>query len=123
MANSLSHNAYESLELEFYIQAAVWTHPATEHFLSDIYAMFEGATLLGGAKGVWKGQVETTNIVKVIVRKSKIQVGDALSLVQKAIDQLLREWGESSRDRQEAFIFTMRELILHEARETRDGGR
>jgi hypothetical protein len=116
MSHDIRHQSSNALELEFYIPAAVWNHPATQRLLARVYALVEGATLLGGARGAWKGEVEKTNLVRVVVRRDEVRSEQTLGTVRAAIDEAMRAWSNSPDTRQESFIFTVRELVLHEAR-------
>ena len=114
MPLSIRHHTHNALELEFYIPTAVWDHAATAAFLAQVYALVEGATVVGGAKGVWRGSVETTNLVRIMLRKRDIRFDAALATVRAAATTLMEGWGDSPTTRQASFLFTVRELTLFE---------
>lgn len=121
-ASRVRQEAHQALELEFYVPEAVWDRPATQAFLTQVYSLVEGATLLGGARGVWRGQVESTNLVRIVVRTRDVDVDGLLAVIKSTAAELLLAWAGAAGE-QASFMYTVRELVLHEATLERADGR
>lgn len=115
MTTTLSHLRSPALEFEFYLPAPVWEHPATKRFLSAIYDLVEGATILGGARGVWRDVHESMNIVRVLVKRDDAKSADCIARVEMETSRVMQEWSLSETTRQETLLYTVRELTVHQA--------
>jgi len=109
------HNSFESVQYEFYIPAAIWSHRAVLKFISELENITQGATIQKTATGVWQGEEEDTNIYRMIVRPKKGTIETMQSRVRarlrNAIGEMmvtLAEWGESY---QSEFMFTEVKLL------------
>src|SRR5436190_4200937 len=114
LMDGLRFRTHDALELEFYIPAVVWNDRATQTFLKAIYRTVEGATLIGGAKGAWKGKTEMTHLVRIVVRKPRSDSRGLVAMIREKAARMMAAWNRSRKTAQEAFLFTQRSLTVSE---------
>jgi hypothetical protein len=113
--SSFRVHARQAIEFEFYVPAALWRRKATRTFLNEVYGFVEGATLIGGARGAWHGQSETTHLVRVVIESSGMELSRFMSAIGRAAKRLMEAWHEGGAG-QEMFLFTQRVLRVHQVR-------
>jgi hypothetical protein len=111
----VDHSRKSSVQYEFYIPAAIWSHTAVRVFRAALHrALSAGGATVVAATGLWAGAQEDTNIHRVIVgpRKGEDSVNRIAlrALIEPEVGKMLvslAEWRESEQD---AFFFTEAEL-------------
>ncbi len=107
----LQHKRFPAIELDFYIPASIWRRRPTRLLLETVYALVHGATIVGNARGIWRGDVESTNIVRILVRRHEFQERRMARRLQLAVDQAMRSWA-ATPGRQKVVVFTVRHVMV-----------
>jgi hypothetical protein len=59
---TIEHDDDQSIQYEFYIPAAVWSHTVVRTFIQRLEQLAPGATIFKGATGVWHNKTTYVNI-------------------------------------------------------------
>ena len=108
----LTHEDYQAFEYEFYIPAIIWQHPAVQAFLHQLRAIQPAATVFEGLLGLWGGEMEATNVFRMIVREGEYDLKTVRMELHREIDELMLELAKDPEAKQEAFMFTERALTI-----------
>ncbi len=69
--------------------------------------------MLGGARGVWRNERESMNIVRVLVEGGNSE-SHFIASIETEISRAVTEWSTSEATRQERFLYTVRELTEYQ---------
>ena len=102
-------------ELEFYFPAAIWSNPHVRDFVRKFSQIPGGATIIKSTVGMWKGDTEDTHILRLLVRRGQLDRSGLRGFAQNRISELTAQLSVSAETRQEAVIFTDKEVMVSES--------
>ena len=98
---SVQHSSSRAYQFDFFVPKAIWKLRVVTNFFDALSAL-GGATIFDGEIGIWKGEKETTQVFRLIVR------GDVAAVrkkVRREIGKLMATLCKT-KHAQEAMLYT-----------------
>ncbi len=105
-------SSYPATELEFYFPAAIWPTLRVRDFVRKFSQIPGGATIIKSTVGMWKGDTEDTHILRLLVRCGQLDRSGLRRFAQNRISELTAQLSVSGETKQEAVIFTDKEVVV-----------
>jgi hypothetical protein len=102
----IDHREYHAIQYDFFIPVLIWNHYAVQEFIEELSAVELGATIFRRVTGIWKGELEGTNIYRIIVYGGRFRHGPMRLKLQKAIGDLMAKLEATPKLAQQAVLFT-----------------
>jgi hypothetical protein len=114
---SFKHSSCKAYQFDFYIPKKIWKlRPVMKFF--DTLSNLGGATVFDDEIGIWKGEKETTQVFRLVVRDGDLTITSVRATLQTEIVRLMAIL-RGTKHRQEAMMYTETRIRRYMVRETK----
>lgn len=105
---SVEHSSCKAYQFDFYVPKNIWKIPVVKKFF-DAISTLGGATVFDDEIGIWKGEKETTQVFRLVVRESDLAITNVRETLRCEIDRMMVALLKT-KHAQEAMMYTETEI-------------